>query len=612
MPASALLHSTVEEAMADKAEALERLPHLLETDVSLSAWTAVQPFITHALAPSRMQQVSLDKCYILENDKHFSLNNVCMAAHTAIELIAIGHSFQEHCGPDVLADNVPSIMAWTIFMIQHINDMLFSDASKLWESSSHANRRILMDLKCRALIYRDARCKEYLCNILDLWTHAGAMLGGKGIWFSIVSNLVSSWVPDPTDGSINAHGPADSLLAAAFEIVTSRVGAMAQQQIKILHIKDCGLHGTPESAVPIYLMYLLCRSREFRMALEARGGIRLLCKLLRRLALDFAPSRVDRSGIPGRIHVGMSLLSILKKMICGPAPVREALHCGSLLTVMLLWSHIETSIALRGAQDADRWLSITRRGASKYFSEGIESWLWFPSIHRVLQRSITEVEELMKDGLDIHEEPLAYFMTMRKWYHEHHATTESISRRCSRPECISQSRASLSPDTVKYCSGCLLVAYCSAECQREHWIQKHRQECFSLANASAAKSPRSPLSYIDRCALLHGLRSKIRQNIHSVPHETFIVVKISVNCFEFSHQSYAESASRIEAHGRAQYGDYFDEKAVLEKAIRMRLWGDGDVFVCVIMVPYTIVDVISVRNVVEGWVDPELRKWIVG
>ncbi|KIY62163.1 hypothetical protein CYLTODRAFT_438976 [Cylindrobasidium torrendii FP15055 ss-10] len=433
MAASALLCSTVEEAMVDNPEALGRLPHLLETDVSLSAWATVQPFIAHALAPSRMHHTLSNRCYVLENGKHFNANTVCAAAHIAIELIAISYLSQEKCGPNVLADNVPSIMAWTIFNTQHIDDMIFSDAStKLWDSSNYANRTILADLKCRALIYQDARCKEYLCSIFDLWTHASAF-GLKGTWLSIISNLVSSWVPH-TDGSVNPHAPGDPLLAAALEVVASRAGAMADQQLQLLHLKSCGQDGTPESVAPVRLMALLCRAPELRMDMEARGGIRLLCKLLRRHALAFAPSKMDESEILGRIESGMSILGVLLKMLCGPAAVREALHCGALVTVMLLWSHIEQNLALQEVCDADTWLSITCQGSGRYFSEGIDNWLWFPSIYRVLHRAITEVDELLKKGLDMPETPLACFKSTRKRYHEHHAALRSLRRRCSRPK----------------------------------------------------------------------------------------------------------------------------------------------------------------------------------
>lgn len=334
-------------------------------------------------------------------------------------------------------------------------------------------------------------------------------------------------------------------------------------------------------------------------------------------------------------------------MLCGPSPVREALHCGALLTVVLLWSYIEKSIALRGVYDAKKWRAVTRRSSSQYFSDGIETWLLFPSIHRVLRRSIAEVDELLKKGVDVHEKPLACFKTMRKRYLEHYVTPQSVPRRCSRREvsilprytqtrltmyiqCTTQSPESLLGG-VKYCSNCRLVAYCSIECQRKHWIGKHRLDCHALASASRStfwypqtldtlmilmqiivNSPSAPVSYRDRCSLLQSLRIHLRENIRSIPHKTFIVVKIGVASLELTHQSYTENAMQIEQNGRAQYGKNFDIEAFLQKAIRMRQIGEDErVFVFVVQEPYMVVDVVSVRNGLEGWVEPESRKWVV-
>ena len=40
------------------------------------------------------------------------------------------------------------------------------------------------------------------------------------------------------------------------------------------------------------------------------------------------------------------------------------------------------------------------------------------------------------------------------------------------------------------CSGCKLVRYCSADCQRRHWVEGHAGVCAKLANSKLAAPPK--------------------------------------------------------------------------------------------------------------------------
>lgn len=420
--------------MADIPEAVARLiPHILDSELSLSAWEAVRPFLTHALATTRMQHILSDTYYISESGKRISAHCICEAAQVAIEVTVVGYGFQRQFVPSLLTDYVSPLMAWTIFLLQHVDDLVFTDAiSGLWKSATDANRSLLTDVPFRQLIHSDAQHEEYLRTVFDFWTHIG-IVDRTGPWLSVLCVLMSSWIPDPRDGTTYINNDSDALLDSAVKVVSSRADAIAHRQIQLLRRTNSGSGGHLGALLPTRLMNLLHRSREFRMALEARSGIRLLCKLLRRHSLDFAPSTVNESEISSRLESAINILTVLLHMLSGPGPSREALHCGALLTIMLLWSHIEQVIALRDINDSEKWLDITRKSCEQYLSAGIEQYMWFPSIHRTLERSIWEVDVVLEASIEVHERPRSAYQAMRRQYTLRQTYVQSIVQRCSNP-----------------------------------------------------------------------------------------------------------------------------------------------------------------------------------
>ena len=50
---------------------------------------------------------------------------------------------------------------------------------------------------------------------------------------------------------------------------------------------------------------------------------------------------------------------------------------------------------------------------------------------------------------------------------------------------MSKGHATLSPGSLRACSQCRLLTYCSTVCQREHWFRHHKNVCKLLAGEEA-------------------------------------------------------------------------------------------------------------------------------
>ncbi|KAF5316989.1 hypothetical protein D9611_003484 [Ephemerocybe angulata] len=67
-----------------------------------------------------------------------------------------------------------------------------------------------------------------------------------------------------------------------------------------------------------------------------------------------------------------------------------------------------------------------------------------------------------------------------------------VFNRCSRPECR---KKELGKGTYKFCSGCRLVCYCSAKCQKGHW-KSHKEVCKEQSRCIASGAVAPPMRIV--------------------------------------------------------------------------------------------------------------------
>lgn len=56
---------------------------------------------------------------------------------------------------------------------------------------------------------------------------------------------------------------------------------------------------------------------------------------------------------------------------------------------------------------------------------------------------------------------------------------------------------------MKQCPCCLKVRYCSAACQKKHWVEGHKKECKLLRSFGAVISPTADIEWVQRLIGLH-------------------------------------------------------------------------------------------------------------
>ncbi|KAF6748724.1 hypothetical protein DFP72DRAFT_915964 [Ephemerocybe angulata] len=67
-----------------------------------------------------------------------------------------------------------------------------------------------------------------------------------------------------------------------------------------------------------------------------------------------------------------------------------------------------------------------------------------------------------------------------------------VLNRCSRPECR---KKELAKGTYKFCSGCRLVCYCNAKCQKGHW-KSHKEVCKEQSQCIASGAVAPPMRIV--------------------------------------------------------------------------------------------------------------------
>ncbi|KIY63114.1 hypothetical protein CYLTODRAFT_446822 [Cylindrobasidium torrendii FP15055 ss-10] len=603
MSGSAMLDSMIEDAMADEPESVTHIPHLASHGLSSSAWAAVRPFLRQALDPTRMHHLFSDTAYTTESGVCISARQICAAACAAIETIKIGY---EHSTLDYWAEFIPSLITWTISLAGE-TDMDAHGITKLSDIVATTLHKLLADSACRDLMDCDDCCDEFICSIFDFWTRADIV---DGPWLGAICSLVlPPMIEDGPDLQSVAH---DSLAESAIENVSLHVDALAYQQMRLFrHRRFCS-----DAWVPVRLMTQLCRAPEFRMALEARGALPFLCKLLRRHSVKFGSVELDQSEAPEFIELGSHILRVMVKMLSGPRPSREALHCGVLLTVLLFWSRTEEAFAVReDLQTQPEQCRNAILGRAPIILFGLASYLWFPSMHRTFQRSKEEVDTFLEGGYEMNENPLEFYKRMLGHYDFYCHQAQSIVRFCSSSTCPLSVEECISrgdEDAVKYCGGCKTVAYCSVACQAEHWTREHRLECYNFAYAIRLNSPTAPLSYRDRLSLVQIARDVLVEEDPEQTNRRFVVISLGSPLRVVASSGMAESAQKIIDDGTAWFG-LSRVKGVFEKVSRLLEMGNESVIIFVGKTPYNaVLDVVGSQDVLEGQSAPELRAWLEG
>eukprot|EP00092_Neocalanus_flemingeri_P008974 GFUD01009655.1.p1 GENE.GFUD01009655.1~~GFUD01009655.1.p1 ORF type:complete len:1191 (+),score=266.73 GFUD01009655.1:76-3573(+) len=81
---------------------------------------------------------------------------------------------------------------------------------------------------------------------------------------------------------------------------------------------------------------------------------------------------------------------------------------------------------------------------------------------------------------------------------------------CARgAECVSACKS----ESLKRCSGCHLVAYCSEKCQKEHWTNNHQKMCKLLSGKKKIKEYRHQFDSCEICADRMGSSFRDKNNI---------------------------------------------------------------------------------------------------
>lgn len=108
------------------------------------------------------------------------------------------------------------------------------------------------------------------------------------------------------------------------------------------------------------------------------------------------------------------------------------------------------------------------------------------------------------------------------------------------------------------------------------------------------------------------MRATLIETNTSSLQELFTLVYVEADSFRISDGTCAENIRQIAMQGAAQYGSNFDMDAFSQKAEQRLCQGeDSPVFAFITQRPFTLIDMISEKNVVEGWSPSELREWVV-
>ncbi|KAL0063059.1 hypothetical protein AAF712_010085 [Marasmius tenuissimus] len=160
--------------------------------------------------------------------------------------------------------------------------------------------------------------------------------------------------------------------------------------------------------------------------------------------------------------------------------------------------------------------------------DALDRFLLFPSVLHQFIRSYSKVEKM---GL---EDLMSDELRRQEWYSKawmrivHLALSYKYIERGARDKgfpgmCANDKKCPLlqpndgaNPTRRPYlrCGGCLAVVYCSRECRKVHWKEKHRSECSELARAF--REGALPLTSQDKCFFRHFMNGYIAPSVEEI------------------------------------------------------------------------------------------------